>query len=55
MPKSSKETAEALFTASQKKSRQFLTEKDKAGQERAEKRARLKALRLAKNASEKEA
>jgi hypothetical protein len=47
--------AEEQFTATQKKDEQALKAKDKAAQERADKRARLKALRLAKEASDAEA
>ena len=54
MPNSVKSIAEKQFTASQKKSQRFQTKREKDEQERAEKRARLKALRLAKEASDKE-
>ncbi|MGY9001209.1 MAG: hypothetical protein ACKVIK_14935 [Rhodospirillales bacterium] len=52
MSNSAKSRAEEQFAASQKKAKQALQEKDKAGTERSEKTARLKALRLAKKASE---
>jgi hypothetical protein len=55
MLKSVKSKAEEQFAASQKKAKETLQEKDKAGQERSEKTARLKALRLAKKASEADA
>ena len=54
MLKSVKSRAEEQFAASQKKIKQVQKEKDKEGQERAEKVARLRALRLAKEASDKE-
>ena len=44
--------AEEQFTATQKKDEQAMKAKDKAAQERSDKRARLKALRLAKEASD---
>ena len=46
--------AEEQFTATQKKNERSLKAKDKAEQERADKKARLKALRLAKEASDAE-
>ncbi len=55
MRKSVKSRAEEQFTASKKKSDQVLKEKDRAWQEIGEKSARLKALRLAKEASDREA
>ena len=55
MLKSAKSKAEQQFTATQKKDRQVLAEREKVRQERAEKTARLKALRLAKEAEEAEA
>lgn len=55
MPKSAKSKAEAHFTATQRKDQQFLKERDKAQQERAEHTARLRALRLAKEAADREA
>ena len=54
MMKLVKSRAEALFTATQKKSDQARKEKDKASQERAQHIARLKALRLAKELADKE-
>lgn len=54
MLKSVKSRAEEQFAASQKKLKLVQKEKDKAGQERAEKVARLRSLRLAKEASDKE-
>ncbi len=50
-----KSMAEEKFAATQKKNNQARKEKDKASQERAEHVANLKALRLAKNAADKEA
>ena len=47
--------AERQFAASQKKNKQALKEKEKVRQEAAEKMARLRALRLAKEAADKEA
>ena len=55
MKKPSISRAEEQFTATQKKDEQALKAKDKAAQERADKRARLKALRLAKEASDAKA
>jgi hypothetical protein len=55
MLKSVKSRAEQQFTATQKKDRQILKEKEKAQQERAEHTAKLRALRLAKEAADKEA
>ncbi len=46
--------AEEQFAATQKKGKQALMEKDKAQQEMAERMARLRALRLAKEAADKE-
>ncbi len=54
MLKSVRSRAEEQFAASQKKLKLVQKEKDQAGQERAEKVARLRALRLAKEASDKE-
>jgi len=54
MLKSVRSRAEEQFAASQKKVKLVQKEKDKAGQERVEKVARLRALRLAKEASDKE-
>ena len=55
MLKSVKSRAKEKFAATQKKDKQFLKEKEKARQERAEHVARLRALRLAKEADDKEA
>jgi len=55
MRKLAKSRAEELFTASQKKDKQALKEKEKARQKEAERVARLRALRLAKEAADKEA
>ena len=55
MLKSVKSRAEQQFTATQKKDRQILKEKEKAQQERAEHTAKLRALRLAKEAADKKA
>src|SRR5690606_31837004 len=54
MSKSAKSRAEAQFTATQRKDKQALKEREKAEQERAQHTARLKALRLAKEAVDKE-
>jgi hypothetical protein len=55
MVKLAKSRAEEQFVATQKKDNQARKEKDKASQERAEHVASLKALRLAKEAVDKEA
>ncbi len=55
MLKSVKSRAEEQFAATQKKDKQVLNEKEKARQERTEHVARLRALRLAKEAADKEA
>ncbi len=47
--------AEEQFAATQKKAKQSLNKKDKARQEIAERMARQRALRLAKEAADKEA
>ena len=47
MLKSAKSRAEEQFTATQKKDKQALQEKEKAKLDNAEKTARLKALRMA--------
>ncbi len=47
--------AEEQFAATQKKAKQALKEKDKEQRERAEHIAKLRALRLAKEAADKEA
>ena len=55
MYQSVKSRAEEQFTATQKKNKPALNEKEKARQERAEHVASLRALRLAKEAADKEA
>ena len=55
MFKSVKSRAEEQFAATQKKDKPALNEKEKARQERAEHVASLRALRLAKEAADKEA
>jgi hypothetical protein len=55
MYKSVKSKAEEQFAATQKKNKQALTEKEKARRERAEHVVSLRALRLAKEAADKEA
>jgi hypothetical protein len=55
MLKSAKSRAEQLFTVTQKKDQQALREKEKAEQERADHVASLRALRLAKEAADKDA
>ncbi len=55
MLKSVKSRAEQQFAATQKKDKQVLKEKEKARQERAKHVAKLRALRLAKEAADKEA
>ena len=55
MRKSAKSRAEEQFAAIRKKDKQPLNENEKAQQERAENMARLRALRLAKEAADKEA
>ena len=52
MQKTLKITAEEKFAAIQKKDRQIRTEKEKAQQERMEHMARLRGLRLAKEAAD---
>ena len=54
MMKSARARAEELFTATQKRDRQALKEKEKAEQKIADRVAKLKALRLAKEAADKE-
>ncbi len=49
-----KSRAEEKFSATQKKDKQALTEREKAWQQRIEHTARLRALRLAKEAADKE-
>ena len=51
MSKSARSTAEEKFAAIQKKDKQFLNEKEQARLENAEKVAKLRALRLAKEAA----
>jgi len=55
MLKSARSRAEEQFTATQKKDRQALKEKEKARQKEAEHVASLRALRLAKEAADKKA
>ena len=55
MLKSGRSRAEEQFAATQKKDKQALKEKEKARQESAEHVAKLRALRLAKEAADKEA
>ena len=55
MSKSVKSKAEEQFAAIQKKDKPALKEKNKAQQERAEHVSSLRALRLAKEAADKEA
>lgn len=50
-----KSTAEEKFAAIQKKEKQFRTEKEKAQRERMELTAKLRALRLAKEADDMKA
>ncbi len=54
MLQSVKSRAEEKFAAIQKKDKQVLKEKDTAWQQRMEHTARLRALRLAKEAADKE-
>ena len=55
MRKSARLRAEELFTAPQKKTNPVLKEKERARQQIADKTARLRTLRLAKEAANKEA
>ena len=55
MQKSVRARADEQFAATQKKGKKALKEKDKARQEIAERMARQRALRLAKEAADKEA
>ncbi len=55
MRKSARLRAEELFTAPQKTTNPVLKEKERAQQQIAEKTARLRTLRLAKEAADKEA
>jgi len=52
MLKSVKSRAEEQFTATQKKDKQILKEREKAQQERAEHTSKLRSLRLAKEAAD---
>ena len=55
MQKSEKSKAEEKFAAIQRKSKRALDEREKQQQERAELKAKLRALRLAKEAADKKA
>lgn len=55
MRSSVKTSAEQRFAAAQKKNDQFLKQKEKNWQEMTDKTARLRALRLAKEAADNEA
>jgi hypothetical protein len=55
MVQSARMTAEARFTATQKKSEIALSEKEKVRKEKSEQVARLKALRLRKETADKKA
>ena len=55
MQKSARSKAEERFAASESKAMKFLQDKEKARHESAERNAKLRALRLAKEAAEKEA
>ena len=55
MSKSAKSRAEEQFAAIQKKDKLVVKEKEKAEQERADHVARLRSLRLAKEAADKKA
>ncbi len=55
MQKSVKSKAEERFAAAQKKAKQALNESERKQQERTELTAKLRALRLAKEAADKEA
>ena len=55
MSKLSRSKAEEQFAATQKKAKQVQKEKERAWQERTEHMAKLRALRLAKEAADKEA
>jgi len=54
MQKSVKSTAEEKFAAIQKKDKQALTDREKARQAEAKHTAKLRALRLAKQAADEE-
>ena len=55
MAKTTKSMAEAQFAATQKKGAQQMDEKQKASLEKSEHMAKLRALRLAKEAAERDA
>ena len=55
MAKSARSRAEQHFTASQKKDKQDLKEREKAWQDKLDRTANLRALRLAKEAADKQA
>lgn len=55
MSKSARSRAEAQFAATQKKDDKILQEKEEARQKEADQTARLRALRLAKEAADREA
>ena len=55
MQKSARARAEERFAATQKKGKEALNEKEKARQEITKRMAKQKALRLAKEAADKEA
>ena len=55
MSKSARSKAEEKFAATQKKDDKILQEKEEARQKEAEHTARLRALRLAKEAADREA
>lgn len=55
MQKSARARAEEQFAATQKKAKQALKEREKARNEITERMARQRALRLAKEATDKEA
>ncbi len=55
MLKSARSRAEEQFAATQKKAKQALNKKDKAREEIAERMAKQRTLRLAKEAADKEA
>ena len=55
MRKTSKSRAAEQFTATQKKTERILTDIEKARQEKSDKMAKQRALRLAKEAAESEA
>ena len=55
MAKSARSRAEQHFTASEKKDKQDLKEREKAWQQKLDHTANLRALRLAKEAADKKA